>query len=623
MASSQEHGQQGGEAPMAGNATRYIHLDDSSTIAEAFAKRCSASPAAAAYREYDATSKEWRGVNWREIADLVARARAGLRADGLQAGDRIAIMLKNSINWIVADQAAYAHGLVPVPLFVDDRPDSVAYIVNDASIRLIFIEGEEHWKRLKTVADQLSPLCRIVSVKPVKDDAEPRLKTLADWMPAVVPTGAESFERPPTTGKDLATIVYTSGTTGKPKGVMLSHRNILANVQSGLRIYQIYPEDIFLSFLPLSHMFERTCDYYLNMVSGASMVFSRSIPQLAEDFRTIQPTVIFSVPRIYERFLAAINEQLKKSSPTKQKMFKFAVATGWARFEHANGRGPWKPSFLLWPLLEKLVAEKLLARLGGKLRLAISGGAALSPSVAQVFVGLGLNICQGYGMTEAAPLLTVNLPNQNDPQTVGPAVPGVELKLGENSVLLARGPNVMMGYWNNPEATRAVLSDDGWLNTGDQVHIDAHGFVKITGRIKEIIVMGNGEKIPPVDMELAIQLDAVFEQVLVFGEAKPFLSAIAVLNDDEWARIAGENGLTANLHEQSKEKDKAEKFLVARIAKQIKAFPGYAQVRRIIVSKEKWTIDNGLMTPTLKLKRAVVYKKYEAAMDELYKDHTL
>jgi long-chain acyl-CoA synthetase len=627
MASSQEYAQGGSDAPMVGNATRYIHLDDNSTIAEAFAKRCSASPAAPAYREYDAASKMWRGVNWREMADLVARARAGLRSDGLQAGDRIAIMLKNSINWIVADQAAYAHGLVPVPLFVDDRPDSVAYIVNDASIRLIFIEGEEHWKRLKIVAGQLSPLCRIVSVKPVNDASEPRLKTLADWMPTAAPSDADGFERPPTKGSDLATIVYTSGTTGKPKGVMLSHRNILANVQSGLRIYQIYPEDIFLSFLPLSHMFERTCDYYLNVVSGASMVFSRSIPQLAEDFRTVQPTVIFSVPRIYERFLAAINEQLKKSSSTKQKMFKFAVATGWARFEHANGRGPWKPAFLLWPLLKKLVAEKLLARLGGNLRLAISGGAALSPSVAQVFVGLGLNICQGYGMTEAAPLLTVNLPDQNDPQTVGPAVPGVELKQGENNVLLARGPNVMMGYWNNPEATRAVLSEDGWLNTGDQVHIDAHGFVKITGRIKEIIVMGNGEKIPPVDMELAIQLDAVFEQVLVYGEAKPFLAAIVVLNDDEWARIAAENSLTTSLHEQSpeksKEKDKAEKFLVQRIAKQIKAFPGYAQVRRIVVSKEKWTIDNGLMTPTLKLKRAVVYKKYEAALDELYKDHIL
>ena len=623
MALSQEPLSQGSSASFTGNATRYVHLDDDCTIAEAFAKRCSASPAAAAYREYDGATKSWRGVNWREMADLVARARAGLRADGLQAGDRIAIMLKNSINWIVADQAAYAHGLVPVPLFVDDRPDSVAYIINDASIRLIFIEGEEHWKRLKTVLDQLSPLCRIVSVKPVKDESEPRLKSLADWMPPIASTGADGFERPPTKGSDIATIVYTSGTTGKPKGVMLSHRNILANVQSGLRVYQIYPEDIFLSFLPLSHMFERTCDYYLNMVSGASIVFSRSIPQLAEDFRTIQPTVIFSVPRIYERFLAAINEQLKKSSPTKQKMFKFAVATGWARFEHANGRGPWQPAFLLWPLLQKLVAEKLLARLGGNLRLAISGGAALSPSVAQVFVGLGLNICQGYGMTEAAPLLTVNLPNQNDPQTVGPAVPGVELKLGENNVLLARGPNVMLGYWNNPEATRAVLSEDGWLNTGDQVHIDAHGFVKITGRIKEIIVMGNGEKIPPVDMELAIQLDAVFEQVLVFGEAKPFLSAIAVLNDEEWARVSTENNLSANLSEPSAEKSKIEKFLVQRIAKQIKAFPGYAQVRRIIIAKEKWTIDNGLMTPTLKLRRAAIFKNYDVAMDEVYKDHAL
>jgi long-chain acyl-CoA synthetase len=370
-------------------------------------------------------------------------------------------------------------------------------------------------------------------------------------------------------------ILYTSGTTGKPKGVMLSHRNILSNAQSGLMVYDVYQEDSFLSFLPLSHMFERTCDYYLNVISGASIAFSRSIPQLAEDFRTIQPTIIFSVPRIYERFLAAINDQLKKASPTKRKMFDFAVETGWAKFEYEHGRGPWQPQFLLWPILKKLVAEKLLSRLGGKLKFAISGGAALSPAVAKVFVGLGLPICQGYGLSEASPLLTVNLLDKNDPTTIGLAVPGVELRVGDNGALFARGPNVMMGYWNNPEATRAVLSEDGWLNTGDQVKIDEQGFVRITGRLKEIIVMGNGEKIPPVDMELAIQLDPLFEQILVYGEAKPYLAAVAVLNDDEWAKIAAENKLDPNL--QGAGKDKIEKFLVQRITKRIKDFRAGAQ----------------------------------------------
>ncbi len=595
--------------------TRYLMFDDSATIADVFALRCRSSPNAPAYRQFDSASKEWKGVDWREVGDRVARMREGFRREGLQPGERIAVMLKNSINWVVADQGAFAHGLVTVPLFVDDRPDNVAFILNDANVKVLVIDGEEHWKRLKTVREQLLTIQRILTMKPVSDADEPRLVSLADWLPAV----ASSYERAPVTGSDLATIVYTSGTTGKPKGVMLSHRNILANVQSGLAVYDVYPEDIFLSFLPLSHMFERTCDYYLNIVSGASMVFSRSIPQLAEDFRIVQPTIIFSVPRIYEKFLAAINDQLKSASPGKRKLFDFAVDVGWSRFEHLNGRGAWKASFLLWPILKRLVAEKLLARLGGKLRFAIAGGAALSPAVSKVFVGLGLQICQGYGLTEAAPLLSVNLLEKNDPGSVGVAVPGVELKTGENNVLLAKGPNIMMGYWNNPEATRAVLSDDGWLNTGDQVKIDEKGFIHITGRLKEIIVMGNGEKIPPVDMELAIQLDPLFEQVLVYGEAKPYLSAIVVLNDEEWGRVAVDAKLDPKLDGEGKEK--SEKFLVARIGKQIKTFPGYALVRKVAVAREKWTIDNGLMTPTLKLKRNLIFQKYAPAIDNMYKGH--
>ena len=597
--------------------TRYLMFDDTATISDVFALRCRTSPNAPAYRQFDSGSKEWVGVNWREVGDRVARMREGFRREALQPGERVAVMLKNSIHWVVADQGAFAHGLVTVPLFVDDRPDNVAFILNDANVKLILIDGEDHWKRLKTVREQLGSLQRILTVKPVVDADEPRLTLLADWLPAA----ADNFDRPAVKGSDLATIVYTSGTTGKPKGVMLSHRNILSNVQSGLAVYDVFAEDVFLSFLPLSHMFERTADYYLNVVSGASVVFSRSIPQLAEDFRIVQPTIIFSVPRIYERFLAAINDQLRKSSPIKRQLFDLAVDVGWDRFEYQNGRGPWKVSFLLWPVLKKLVADKLLSRFGGKLRFAVAGGAALSPSVSKVFVGLGLPICQGYGLTEASPLLAVNLLDRNEPSSVGPVVPGVQTRIGDNGVLFARGPNIMMGYWNNPEATRAVLSEDGWLNTGDQVRIDEHGFIHITGRIKEIIVMGNGEKVPPVDMEMAIQLDPLFEQVLVYGEAKPYLSAIVVLNDEEWGRVAADAKLDPKLEGEGKAR--TEKYLVQRICKQIKGFPGYALVRKVVVAREKWTIDNGMITPTLKLKRNAIFKKYANAIDDMYKGHVL
>lgn len=601
------------------NGTRYLMFDASATLAEVFALRCRTSPNAEAYREYDPACKTWVSATWREMAERVARFGAGLRREGLQPGDRIGVMLKNGIDWVVADQGAFAQGLVTVPVFVDDRPDNVAYMMRDAGVKLLIIGGEEHWKRLKSVRSDMADVSRILCIKPVIDADEPRLMQVAGWLPA----DAGAMEPPPSKSADLATIVYTSGTTGKPKGVMLSHRNMLANVQSGLSVYDVFPEDIFLSFLPLSHMFERTCDYYLNVVSGATIVFSRSIPQLADDFKTVRPTVIFSVPRIFEKFLGAINEQLRKASPTKRKLFDLAVNTGWARFEHANGRGPWKPSFLLWPLLKSLVADKVLERMGGRLRLAIAGGAALSPSVSRVFLGLGLPLCQGYGMSEASPLISVNKIDRNDPHSVGPAVPGVELKLGENNGLLVRGENVMLGYWNNPDATKQVLSDDGWLTTGDQVRIDDNGFVHITGRLKEIIVLGNGEKVPPVDMELAIQMDPLFEQVLVVGEAQAYLSAIVVLNDEEWARTAAELKIDVDWSQESKERDRAEKALTQRMNKLIKDFPGYAAIRKLTVAREKWTIDNGFMTPTLKLKRNVIVKQYHDAIAQMYKAHAL
>ena len=606
--------------------TRYLDIGDDATIADAFALRCRASPSAIAYREWDGATGTWRDFTWREAGDLVRRAREALRRDGFAAGERLAIMMKNGVNWVLADQAAYAHGLATVPLFVDDRPDNVAYILNDAGVTCLFIDGTEQWKRLKTVRERLTGLRRIVAAKPIADTGEPRLVALADWLSgpladASAAGSANPAEWPLANGGSLATIVYTSGTTGKPKGVMLSHRNMLANAQSGLAVYDVLPDDVFLSFLPLSHMFERTCDYYLNILSGAAIAFSRSVPQLAEDFRMIRPTILFSVPRIYERFYAAIQDQLKKAPPFKKKLFALAVDCGWARFRHAQGRAGWRPILLLWPLLKRLVARPLLARFGGRLRFSISGGAALSPDVARVFIGLGLPVCQGYGLTEASPLLTVNLLDRNDPATIGPAVPGVELRTGENGVLLARGPNIMLGYWRQPEATAAVLSADGWLNTGDQARIDADGVVTITGRLKEIIVLGNGEKVPPVDMELSIQLDPLFEQVLVYGEAKPYLTAIVVVNDESWRRAAAEAGIASTL--AGSRTEQAEKFLLKRIAARIKDFPGYAQVRKLTVSPEKWTIDNGMMTPTLKLKRNTILQKHADDIQAMYKGHVL
>ena len=602
---------------MALRETRYVAIESGDTLADVFARRVALTPGVVAYREFDPALPGWRSYKWSEIARLAARMRAALAAEGLKPGERVAIMLRNCCEWIAFDQGAYALGLVVVPLYVDDRPENFAYILNDAGVKVILVEGEEHVKRLREVQAQLGGVKRIVAVKgvaPGEGAFSGRIASLHEWLPA-----EPALEAPvKTAGTAIATIVYTSGTTGKPKGVMLSHQNMLQNVKSGLGAYEVYTDDVFLSFLPMSHMFERTVGYYLTMAAGSTVAFARSIALLSEDFKSQRPTVIVSVPRIFERLHAAIQGQLKEASPTKRRLFEFAHRVGWARFEWLQKRGPWNPKFLLWPLLEAFVASKLLERLGGRLRLCVSGGAALNPQIAHTFIGLGLPICQGYGLTEASPIVSVNRLDRNDPSSIGIVLPGIVIAFSEKNELLVKGPNVMLGYWNNPEATAQVKSEAGWLNTGDQARIE-NDFLYITGRVKEIIVLGNGEKVPPVDMELAIQLDPLVEQVLVLGEAKPFLSALVALDMDEWAKVAAENNLPSDPEAEGRER--AEKFVAARIAERIKEFPGYAQIRKVALVTEKWTVDNGLVTPTLKLKRNQIVERYKDRIDAIYRGH--
>ena len=599
---------------MTARRKHYVPVTADDSIAGAFAKRVAMSPDAPAYREYDEGAGAWKAHTWSETARMVGRVRAGYSAEGLASGDRVAIMLRNSKEWVWFDQGALAQGLVVVPLYVDDRPDNTAYCLEDSGVKLLVVEGEEHLERLAEVRARLGGVTRIVTVEAVAAPGDASVKSLDEWLPAQPAAG------PPLAvdGGSLATIVYTSGTTGRPKGVMLSHRNVLQNVLSGLGGIDVFTDDVFLSFLPLSHMFERTVGYYLTMVAGSQVAFARSIPHLADDFLSVRPTVIVSVPRIYERLHATIQAQLREASEARRWLFDLAHRTGWSLFEWRQGRGPWKPSFLLWPALKALVAAKLLERLGGRLRFAVSGGAALNPQIARTFIGLGLPICQGYGLTEASPVVSVNRLERNDPASIGAVLPGIEVAFGERGVLLVRGPSVMLGYWGNPEATAKVLDAAGWLDTGDQVKLE-NGLLYITGRIKEIIVMANGEKVPPVDMELAIQLDPLLEQALVVGEGKPYLGALVALDMDEWYQLAEAEGLPADPHGEGRER--AEKLVLARIARQLHAFPGYAQVRRVALVADKWTVDNGLLTPTLKPRRAQILELHRDRLAEIYKGH--
>ena len=596
-----------------------FHPDTLGSLDGLFRARVAASPHAVAYRQFDEARAEWVALTWEQVATEIERWRRALTRENLVPGDRVAVMLKNCVEWVIFDQAALSLGLVTVPLYLDDRPDNAAFILDHADAKLLFAEGRFQHKKLAEIAGASPRLQRIVSLEPPENhlaDWDPRFTLAEDWLTAA------AHAAPPERhlhADQLASIVYTSGTTGRPKGVMLTHANLLWNAYYAAQCAGFGPHEVFLSFLPLSHTLERTGGYYLPMLLGGEVAYARSITQLAQDLQVIRPTVLISVPRIYERVYGRIQDGLAKKNPIARSLFKLAVQVGWRRFEYAQGVAGWHPTFLLWPLLNKLVARNVTEKLGGRLRLAISGGAALSPDIARVFIGLGVPIYQGYGLTETSPVVCVNRPESNVPASIGQPLPEVEVKIGANDELLTRSRCVMRGYWKNDDATRAMIDADGWLHTGDQCRVDARGHYTIIGRIKDIIVLNNGEKVSPTDMESALLLDPLFEQVMVVGEGKPYLAALTVLNEEHWQTFATslhvDPALASTLVDP-----KVVKALSRRATEHLKHFPGYAQIRRLHPVREPWTVDNGLLTPTLKVKRNQVLDRYRMEVEALFAD---
>lgn len=593
-------------------ATGRIRYEDAKTLDGLFRKRAKKSGERAAYTDFNPNTGRWRTRSWGEMYAAIGRWQAGFAADGLKPGDRVALMQRNSPEWVMFDQAAYGEGLVVVPLYTVDRPDNVAYILADCGAKLVLFDTQEQWAQFRALKLELPGVERILVLNPSGAPFEdPRVKSVAEWLPA---TGANRHVSDD--ASRLASIIYTSGTTGRPKGVMLSHDNLLSNCRDALVRSDVSENDEFLSFLPLSHVFERNVGYYMGIMVGFKTTYARSIPLLGEDLQRVRPTVFQAVPRIYERVWAAVKAKLDEAPESKRKLFYRTVEIGNARFEHAQGRGPWKPSFLLWPILKRLVADKVLAKLGGRLRSAGSGGAALAPDIMRIFIGLGLPLMQGYGMTESSPVITANSLEDNLPGSVGKPIQNVEIRIADNGELLARGPNVMLGYWNNPQATAATL-EDGWLHTGDVARIDENGYVFLTGRIKDIVVLANGEKMPPGDIEEAVLGDSLFEQVMVVGEGKAYLSALVVLNAERWQAIARESNIEAS----ALASPAAEKLVLERIGERMRPFPGYAQIRRAALSVEPWSVENGLLTPTLKVKRAQVLAYSAKPLERIYSGH--
>ena len=600
------------------------------TLPQLLAYRVARTPEAQAYRAFDPATHDWVHLSWAQTAQRVAQWSQAMRATQLPAAARVAILLPNGLNAMCADQSTLATGYVPVPLHAIDNPGSIAYILADCEASMLIVGQAEHWENIRAIGTEFPALRAVVIVDEDGADSAcaastdgPAVGTLAQWL-ASAPRAAELPAPTPPGPEDLAALVYTSGTTGKPKGVMLTHRNVVSDVKAVLQRIVPTVDDVFLSFLPLSHTFERTGGYYLPIAAGSCVAYARSVPLLAEDLKTVRPTVLVSVPRIYERVHAKLLEKLSPT-PWKMQLYEAAQNKGWARFCVAQGlpapqaddnkAAGWMAA-LPWPLLQALVAKPLLAQFGGRVRVAVSGGAPLSPTIAKCFLGLGLHLVQGYGMTETAPVVSANSPDDNDPACVGRALPGVEVRIGDNRELQVRGPIVMKGYWNRPEDTAKILSPDGWLGTGDQAEI-INGRIYIRGRIKEIIVTSTGEKVPPGDLELAVLADPALEQAFVVGENRPFIACVAVIKHDEWQRLAADLGLNpqeaTSLHHPS-----VQRAVLARIEKNTASFPRYAVPRAVHLTLEPWTIENTFMTPSLKLKRNNLMLHFAQAIEGMY-----
>ena len=599
-----------------------ISSSEARTLPGLFLRRCERTPEAEAYRQYDAGANAWQSYCWRDVQRLAARWRAALAREKLAAGARVAVMLRNGVEWVCFDQAAQSLGLVVVPLYTADNPENLAFILGDCNARVLLVRARDDWQALAPLRARFPALTRVLCLERAEAlvaEAGLEFSFVADWLPRDAPAMVCDRLDPHT----LATIVYTSGTTGHPKGVRLSHHNILWNAATVLKVVPVYREDQFLSFLPLSHTLERTVGYYLPLMSGATVVYARSVRELAEDLLSIRPTILVSVPRIYERMHALVQQDLEKKGALARALFAAAQWIGWRRFEAAQGRGT-TPGVLLslpWLLLRILVADRFLARLGGRLRLVVSGGAPLSPAIGRCFIGLGLPLLQGYGLTEASPIVSANLIEDNVPDSVGVPLPGIELKLAGQNELLVRSPSVMLGYWNRAQDTRDAIDAEGWLHTGDQARVMGH-HLYITGRLKEILVMSTGEKIAPADLEMAITSDPQFAQAMVVGEGKPHLAALIVLEPLAWRALA--------LRLQLDPADMASlgSPLAAQAVREsikvlLDSFPSYARVRETCLTLEPWSVENGLLTPTLKLKRAKIEQRFAREIRALFAEHRI
>jgi long-chain acyl-CoA synthetase len=564
----------------------------------------------------------YQPIPYTTVLERVRRVSLALRALGLEPGDRVAILSENRPEWAFADWACLTAGLADVPIYATLPAEQVAHPIANSGAKVVFVSNALQAAKVVEVRRQLPNLQRIISFNaPKVAGADLTFADLEAQGTALdSPEAAERWKREALEVKpgDLATIIYTSGTTGLPKGVMLSHDNIGSNVEAGRRCIPFGGGDIALSFLPLSHIFQRMGDY-LFFATGTSIAYAESFESVPLNLSEVRPTICFSVPRLYEKMYARVLENALSGGAIKARIFAWSrkSAEQWADVKLA-GREPGGWIALKYAIATKLVFSKLHARTGGRLRYFVSGGAPLAPEINKFFFAAGLTILEGYGLTETSPLISVNMPGAFRIGTVGKPAPGCEVMIAPDGEVLARGPNIMQGYYNNPDATREAIDADKWFHTGD-IGVLEDGFLRITDRKKDIIVTAGGKNIAPQPIENAVKTNKYVSQAVMIGDKRKFPVMLVVPNWDSLEKWAGARKDIIWTHRSQLV---AMPTVQAKMEKEVRGqFEGLASFetpKKIALLEHDFTLERGELTPTLKVKRRVIEKTYASVIEGLY-----
>jgi long-chain acyl-CoA synthetase len=563
----------------------------------------------------------YRPISHADVLTRVRHAARGMAGLGAKRGDRVAILSENRPEWAIADYACLTAGFADVPVYPTLPADQIAYILKDSGAVGMFVSNREQAEKIKEIRSRVPGLQWVISF----DELGP----LADMSIATLEGRGAAGETKETTDRfrsealsvkpdDLATLIYTSGTTGEPKGVMLTHDNIYSNVMAAMKAIPFDGRDVGLSFLPLSHIFERMAGHYLMFATGTSIAYAESIDTVPINLAEVKPTLVLSVPRLYEKMYARILETALTGSFIKRRIFFWAkgVAERWAN-EKLAGREPAGGLARQYGIAQKLVFSKLKARTGGRLRYFVSGGAPLASDINKFFYAAGLTILEGYGLTETSPVIAVNTPENFRIGTVGKAIDGVEIRIASDGEILTRGPHVMKGYYNKPDATREVMDADGWFHTGDIGEL-RDGFLAITDRKKDIIVTAGGKNIAPQPLENKVKSNKYVAQAVMLGDKRKFPSMLIVPNFDQLEKWAMKRNIIWTDRAQLLRMPTIQAKMEKEVAEELAGAAHFEIPKKIGLLEQDFSIERGELTPTLKVKRRAIDKHYKTLIDSLY-----